>query len=163
MNYLLIESLQKFHHYLGDDFKVELPTGSGNYVTLTEVAAELSRRLTRIFLRDASGRRPALGFVERFQNDPHFRDLVLFHEYFHGDNGAGIGQAIRRGGPAWSSSYSNRQANDLYPVARCELLGLSSTPKSRHGPPTSCSMGPDQGDIIRCRSKSSSRHKTPSR
>ena len=74
-----------------------VPTGSGNYVTLAEVAAELSRRLTRIFLRDASGRRPALGVVERFQNDPHFRDLVLFHEYFHGDNGAGIGASHQTG------------------------------------------------------------------
>jgi hypothetical protein len=97
VNYLLIESLQKFHYYLGDDFKVELPTGSGRYATLAEVAAELSRRLTRLFLRDASGRRPALGFIDRFQNDPHFRDLVLFHEYFHGDNGAGIGASHQTG------------------------------------------------------------------
>jgi hypothetical protein len=97
VNYLLIESLQKFHYYLGDDFKVELPTGSGHYATLAEVAAELSRRLTRLFLRDASGRRPALGFIERFQTDPHFRDLVLFHEYFHGDNGAGIGASHQTG------------------------------------------------------------------
>jgi len=91
VNYLLIESLQKFHYYLGDDFKVEFPSGSGNLLTLSEVAAELSRRLTRIFLRDERGRRPAYGGEEKLQTDPNWRDLLLFHEYFHGDNGAGLG------------------------------------------------------------------------
>jgi len=91
VNYLLIESLQKFHRYLGDDFKVEFPTASGNYLNLWDVAAELSRRLSRIFLRDANGKRPAFGNNEKFQTDPHWRDLLLFHEYFHGDNGAGLG------------------------------------------------------------------------
>ncbi len=90
-NYLLVESLQKFHHYLGDDYKVEFPTGSGRYMNLWDVAAELSRRLNSIFLRDADGRRPVFGGLKKFQTDPHWRDLVLFHEYFHGDNGAGIG------------------------------------------------------------------------
>ena len=96
VNYLMIESLQKFHHYLGDDFKVECPTGSGILLTLEEVAAELSRRITRIFLRDADGKRPVSGGV-RLQDDPHFRDLVLFYEYFHGDNGAGIGASHQTG------------------------------------------------------------------
>jgi hypothetical protein len=91
VNYLLIESLQKFHHYLGSDYKVEFPTGSGRMMTLWEVAAELSRRLTRIFLCDENGRRPVHGGAEKFQTDPHWRDLVLFYEYFHGDNGAGLG------------------------------------------------------------------------
>ncbi len=91
VNYLLIESLQKFHHYLGDDFKVECPTGSGVLMNLWEVSAELSRRLSRIFLRGEDGRRPVYGGTEKFQSDPHWRDLVLFHEYFHGDNGAGLG------------------------------------------------------------------------
>jgi len=91
VNYLLIESLQKFHHYLGSDYKVEFPTGSGQMLTLWEVAAELSRRLTRIFLRDEHDRRPVHGGTEKFQTDPHWKDLVLFYEYFHGDNGAGIG------------------------------------------------------------------------
>jgi Glycosyl hydrolase family 63 C-terminal domain len=91
VNYLLIESLQKFHHYLGNDYKVEFPTGSGQMMTLWDVAAELSRRLTRIFLRDDDGRRPVHGGTEKFQTDPHWRDLLLFYEYFHGDNGAGIG------------------------------------------------------------------------
>jgi hypothetical protein len=97
VNFLLLESLQKFHHYFGSSFKVEFPTGSGHFATLEEVAAELSRRLSRIFLRDDSGRRPALGGVERFQSDPHFRDLLLFHEYFNGDDGAGIGASHQTG------------------------------------------------------------------
>ena len=91
VNYLLIESLQKFHHCLGDDFKVEFPSNSGNLLNLWDVAAELSRRLSRIFLRNSEGERPAFGSVEKFQTDPHWRDLLLFHEYFHGDNGSGLG------------------------------------------------------------------------
>jgi hypothetical protein len=97
LNYLLIESLQKFHHYLGDDFQVELPTGSGQLHTLDAVAADLSRRLVRIFLRDGSGRRPAFGDSEKLQQDPHFRDHLLFHEYFHGDSGAGVGASHQTG------------------------------------------------------------------
>ena len=97
MNYLLIESLQKFHHYLGDDFKVECPTGSGTMMTLWEVAAELSRRLSRLFLKDEHGRRAAHGTDERFQADPYWRDLVLFYEYFHGDTGAGLGASHQTG------------------------------------------------------------------
>jgi hypothetical protein len=91
VNYLLIESLQKFDHFVGPEYRVEFPTGSGQSTTLWEVAAELSRRLNRLFLRDAGGRRPAYGGVEKFQSDPHWRDLILFYEYFHGDNGAGLG------------------------------------------------------------------------
>jgi len=97
LNYLLIESLQKFHHYLGSDYKVECPTGSGRMMTLWEVAAEISRRLTRIFLRGPDGKRPVYGGTEKFQKDPHWRDLLLFHEYFHGDNGAGIGASHQTG------------------------------------------------------------------
>ncbi|MGH9492073.1 MAG: MGH1-like glycoside hydrolase domain-containing protein [Terriglobales bacterium] len=97
VNYLLIESLQKFHHYLGDDYKVECPTGSGKMMTLWEVAGELSRRLTRIFLRGADGHRPVHGANGLFQNDPHWRDLVLFYEYFHGDNGSGVGASHQTG------------------------------------------------------------------
>ncbi|HYL99602.1 MAG TPA: glucosidase, partial [Blastocatellia bacterium] len=97
VNYLIIESLQKFHHYLGDGFKVECPTGSGNMMTLWEVAAELSRRLVGIFLRNEEGRRPVFGGTEKFQTDPHWRDLISFYEYFHGDNGAGIGASHQTG------------------------------------------------------------------
>jgi Glycosyl hydrolase family 63 C-terminal domain len=97
VNYLLIESLQKFHHYYGDDFKVECPTGSGHMLTLWEVAAEISKRLNRIFLRDSDGRRPVNGNDARYQDDPNWRDLVLFYEYFNGDNGAGVGASHQTG------------------------------------------------------------------
>jgi hypothetical protein len=91
VNYLLIEALQRFHHYYGDDFKVECPTGSGRYLTLLEIAEELSARLTRLFLRDASGQRPILGPNQKIQTDPHFRDYLQFYEFFHGDDGRGLG------------------------------------------------------------------------
>jgi hypothetical protein len=97
MNYLLIESLQKFHHFYGDTLTVPFPTGAPTRLNLWHVAAEISRRLTRIFLRDADGRRPVYGGTETFQRDPHWRDLVLFYEYFHGDNGAGIGASHQTG------------------------------------------------------------------
>jgi hypothetical protein len=97
LNYLIIESLQKFHHYHGEDFKVECPTGSGQMMTLWEVATEISRRLSRIFLRDTNARRPVFGVTEKFQTDPNWRDLIPFHEYFHGDNGAGIGASHQTG------------------------------------------------------------------
>ena len=97
LNYLLIESLQKFHHYLGDDFKVEFPARSGKMLTLWEVAGELSRRLTSIFLKDDQGQRPVYQGLEKFQTDPHWRDLILFHEYFHGDSGRGLGASHQTG------------------------------------------------------------------
>jgi hypothetical protein len=96
-NYLMIEALQKYHHYYGDSYQAECPRGSGRYVNLAGVAADLSRRLTRIFLRDEHGRRPVHGGSERFQTDPHWRDYVLFYEYFHGDNGAGLGASHQTG------------------------------------------------------------------
>jgi hypothetical protein len=97
VNYLIIESLQKFHHYYGDDFKIEYPTGSGQFVTIDDVANELSRRLTRIFLRDESGRRAVFGDYAKLQTDPHFRDYLLFYEYFHGDSGRGVGASHQTG------------------------------------------------------------------
>jgi len=97
VNYLLIESLQRFHYYFGDEFQVDFPTGSGVRMHLGEVAAQLSRRLSRIFLRDGQGRRPVFGGNEKYQTDPHFRDYPLFYEYFHGDNGAGMGASHQTG------------------------------------------------------------------
>ncbi|MEO6223848.1 MAG: glucosidase, partial [Vicinamibacterales bacterium] len=97
VNYLLIESLQKFHHYYGDAFTVECPAGSGRMMTLKAVADELSRRLSRTLLRGPEGRRPVCGAIETFQTDPHWRDLILFHEYFHGDTGAGLGASHQTG------------------------------------------------------------------
>ncbi len=97
VNFLLIEALQRFHHYFGDELVVEFPTGSGHYTHLAEVAACLSRRLSALFLRDPNGHRPVFGGAAKFQTDPHFRDHILFYEYFHGDNGAGIGASHQTG------------------------------------------------------------------
>ena len=97
VNVLVIRGLLNFYGFYGDDFTVECPTGSGNRMNLFEVAKEISRRLSGIFLRDASGRRPVYGGTEKFQNDPHWRDLILFYEYFHGDNGAGLGASHQTG------------------------------------------------------------------
>jgi hypothetical protein len=97
MNFLIIEALQEFYSYMGDSFRIECPTGSGNEMTLMEVATELSQRLTRIFLKNPSGQRPLYGDMEIFQTNPHWRDLILFYEYFHGDNGAGLGASHQTG------------------------------------------------------------------
>ena len=97
VNFLLIESLQKFHFFLGDKYKVECPTGSGQMLDLWQVAGEISQRLTHIFLRDPDGRRPVFGGTEKFQQDSHWRDFIPFYEYFHGDNGAGIGASHQTG------------------------------------------------------------------
>ena len=97
VNFLLIEALQKFDHFYGERCKVEFPTRSGNLLTLWDISAELSRRLTRLFLRDSAGRRPVYGTAARFQTDPHWKDLILFHECFHGDDGSGIGASHQTG------------------------------------------------------------------
>jgi hypothetical protein len=104
VNYLIIESLRTFNHFYGETLKVEFPTGSGHLLTLAEVADELANRLKRIFLRDGQGRRAVFGGVEAFQHDPHWRDLLLFYEYFHGDNGAGIGASHQTG---WTGLIAN--------------------------------------------------------
>jgi hypothetical protein len=97
VNFLLIESLQKFHHYYGNDFKVECPTGSGTFLTLREIANELTLRLCRLFERNRDGERPVFGDYELLQKSPHFRDYILFYEYFHGDSGRGVGAAHQTG------------------------------------------------------------------
>ena len=97
VNALIIRSLQQFYLYYGDNFQVECPTGSGRMMNLFEVSKEISDRLTRIFLRDEHGRRPVYGGTEKFQSDPHWRDYILFYEYFHGDNGAGLGAGHQTG------------------------------------------------------------------
>lgn len=120
LNYLVIESLQVFHRHFGDTFKVECPTGSGQMMTLGEVAGELSRRLTRIYLRDESGRRPVFGNYEIMQSDPHWRDYLLFHEYFHGDNGSGRGASHQTG---WTGLI----ARLLQQIGLDEPAGLDSS------------------------------------
>jgi hypothetical protein len=122
VNFLLVEALQKFHHYLGEDFRIEYPTGSAETRTLGEVATLLSQRLSGIFLRDETGRRPVLGHRELFQQDERWRDLVPFHEYFHADTGAGVGASHQTGWTALVAkllqqsgglSRSERQAGAL--------------------------------------------------
>jgi hypothetical protein len=97
MNYLIIEALQRFDYYYGDSFQVEFPTGSGNLVTLGRAAELLSCCLCKLFLPDADGNRPVYGDSELFQRDPHFRDHLLFYEYFHGDTGKGLGASHQTG------------------------------------------------------------------
>ncbi len=97
VNTLIISALLQFYLYYGNDFKVECPTGSGRLLSLYQVAEEIAQRLSAIFLRDGAGRRPVYGGTRKFQTDPHWRDLILFHEYFHGDNGAGLGASHQTG------------------------------------------------------------------
>ena len=111
VNYLLIESLRTFHQYFGADFKVECPIGSGITMTLDEVADELSGRLIALFTRDATGRRAALGGVDLFRDDPHWRDLVLFHEYFNGDTGEGLGASHQTGWTALVAELIQRRGS----------------------------------------------------
>ena len=97
VNYLLVEALERYHHFYGDDFRVECPVGSGKWLNLKQVAQEISSRLGRIFLADAYGHRPCHAGERRFAEDPHWRELVLFHEYFHGDTGRGVGASHQTG------------------------------------------------------------------
>jgi hypothetical protein len=97
VNALIVRALLNLYAFFGDDFKVECPTGSGRYMTLFGVAEEIQRRLAATFLRDETGKRPVYGGTKKFQEDPHWRDLVLFYEYFHGDNGAGLGASHQTG------------------------------------------------------------------
>lgn len=97
VNALLLRGLLNLYQFYGDEFKVECPTGSGKYMTLYEVAKELARRLSSIFLRDADGKRPVYGGTKKFQEDPYWKDYILFYEYFHGDNGAGLGASHQTG------------------------------------------------------------------
>jgi hypothetical protein len=116
LNYLLIEALERYHHFYGDQFTVECPTGSGVRMTLLEVATELQSRLVRLFLPDSTGRRPCMGDDPRYAADLYWRDLVLFHEYFHGDTGKGLGASHHTG---WTAL-----------VTRC-LEGIAQTRSGR--------------------------------
>jgi hypothetical protein len=127
VNGLLLRALLNLYQFYGDDFKVECPTGSGKYMTMFEVAKELARRLSSIFLRDASGKRPVYGGSKKFQEDPHWRDYILFYEYFHGDNGAGLGASHQTG---WTGTiarvldlFARIDAADALKVSKDELAG----------------------------------------
>ena len=99
-----MESLNTFYRYYGDDFLVEFPTGSNHFITLQQLSDQLSQRLLSIFLKDSQGRRPLYGQIEKFQQDPHWKEYLLFHEYFHGDNGAGLGASNQTG---WTALIAN--------------------------------------------------------
>jgi hypothetical protein len=126
INYLLIEALQKFHHYYGDDFLVECPTGSGQTLTLWQIADYLSKRLISIFVRGADGRRPVFGALEYVQRDPHWRDHVLFYEYFHGDTGAGVGASHQTG---WTALVA--KLLDQTTMQRGALEGAATAPHAQ--------------------------------
>ena len=129
VNYLLIQSLQKFHHYYGDEFKVECLTGSGQFKTIAEVADELSRRLTRLFLKGPDGQRPSLKYHPKLATDPHFKDYVLFHEYFHGDTGCGVGASHQTG---WTGLISKPvQPRDENQSAHAKPAAASSARVSK--------------------------------
>ena len=100
VNYLLIQSMHRFHDYYGDDFKIEMPVGTGRFITIEQAANEVALRLKSLFLRDENGRRPIYGTNEKLQTDPHFKDYILFYEYFNGDNGEGLGASHQTG---WSA------------------------------------------------------------
>jgi hypothetical protein len=125
VNGLLIRALLNLYQFYGDEFKIECPTGSGKYMTLFEVAKELARRLSNIFLRDASGSRPVYGGTKKFQEDPHWKDYILFYEYFHGDNGAGLGASHQTG---WTGIiarmldlFARGSATDFLEVSKADL------------------------------------------
>jgi hypothetical protein len=110
VNYLLVEALERYYHFYGDTLTIELPTGSGRKVTLKEAAKELSSRLARIFLKDDRGRRPCHGDDPRFAHDPHWKDLLLFHEYFHGESGRGLGATHQTGWTALAVRFVEAMA-----------------------------------------------------
>ena len=112
VNYHLTQALRRFHTYFGDGFKVECPVGSGRMCNLSEVADEITQRLVNIFRRDENGRRPVLGDNVKFQTDPHWRDYVPFHEYFHGDTGRGVGASHQTGWTALVVSMISELAED---------------------------------------------------
>jgi len=124
VNALIVRALVNLYGFYGDEFKVQCPTGSDQYMTLFEVAQEIVRRLTGTFLRDASGQRPVYGGSRKFQDDPHWRDLILFYEYFHGDNGAGLGASHQTG---WTGTVA--RLLDLF--GRVEPSDVLLTPKER--------------------------------
>jgi hypothetical protein len=124
MNFLIIESLQRYHHYYGDLVKVECPTGSGKFMNLGQVAEELSHRLTRLFIANADGRRPAHGSNPLFQSNPHWKDLALFYEYFHGDNGSGLGASHQTG---WTGLIAKLMQQNGEPDA----MKTPATPKKQ--------------------------------
>jgi hypothetical protein len=139
VNALLIRALLNFYLYYGDNFKIECPTGSGTLMNLFEVAKEISDRLTRIFLRDATGRRPVYGGTKTFQEDAHWRDHILFYEYFHGDNGAGLGASHQTGWTGLVAKtiqlFGSLEAKALLDVGKGSIFARERDRVTRHETP----------------------------
>jgi hypothetical protein len=125
LNYLLIEALERYHHFYGDTLRVECPTGSGIFMNLEQVASELARRLASLFLPRPDGSRPCHGAERRYAEDPHFKDLVLFSEYFHGDDGRGVGASHQTG---WTALV----VSCLESVARHRLVDVAEDAGALH-------------------------------
>jgi hypothetical protein len=129
VNVILIRALLQYYSYHGDSFKIECPTGSGREMTLYQVAEDIASRLASIFLRDQDGRRPVFGGAEKFQTDPHWRDNILFYEYFHGDNGAGIGASHQTGWTGLVASliqfFAHTSAEKYLEVGKDRLVRVS--------------------------------------
>jgi hypothetical protein len=135
VNGLIVRALLQYYAYFGDDFQVECPTGSGRRMTLYQVAEEITRRLANIFLKDKDGRRPVYGGTRKFQDDPHWRDLILFYEYFHGDNAAGLGASHQTG---WTGIvarlmhfFATSTAEQVLELGK--MAAVIETPKPRLG------------------------------
>ena len=134
MNYLLIEALQRLHHYYGDDFQVEFPTGSGQHRTLGDVADALSRRLIGLFLPGPGGERPAHGGEPRYATDPAWRDLILFYEYFDGDTGAGLGASHQTGWTALVAKLIEQTGRRVAGAPRSAAGAIGSEPEASPRP-----------------------------
>ena len=117
---MLVEALERYHHFYGDSLEVECPTGSGRHMKLGGVAREIATRLTGIFLPDETGERPCHGGDARYKDDPHWKELVLFHEYFHADTGRGVGASHQTGWTALVASLLDAIANDRHATAAKE-------------------------------------------
>lgn len=131
VNALIVRALLNYYAYYGDDFKVECPTGSGRMMNLFEVSKDLADRLTSIFLRGPDGRRPVYGDQQKFQTDPHWRNHILFYEYFHGDCGAGVGASHQTG---WTGIIAKliQMYGDLDPRELLERAGTAAFRKASH-------------------------------
>jgi hypothetical protein len=134
INYLIIEALQRFHYYYGDEFKVECPTGSGKFLTLYEVSQELGQRLSRLFLKAADGERPVLKYHPKLARDPHFRDYILFHEYFHGDSGRGAGASHQTGWTGLIAKLLQPHTREIAAL-RAELIEAAVSAASKRKAP----------------------------
>jgi hypothetical protein len=131
INFLIVEALERYHLFYGDSFKVECPTGSGNMATLKQVANELSRRLSGIFLPNENGERPCHGKIDKYATDPHWRDLVLFNEYFHGEPGRGLGASHQTGWTALAVKLLENTINDLDQQAARDHIASEAADVSR--------------------------------